>query len=453
VESVGAVRDDRPTRSRGVTVEVLAGLTTGLAAAAATDVQILVLPALAVWALLSYPRLPALGGPLLRQVVPLAHGAAVVVALVTLLVVAGWASSAAQTEVVLTVTSAAVSSAVIRLVRGARIEPVRVLLVGDAMETTRLVERWRIRQDVTVVGAVLVDPDTDADHLPSDLHGVPTSTSLDELAARAQSTRADLVAFAPSPGLAPGAVRRAAWALRESHAALAVVGLFDSVAPHRVTASVIGGETLCEVAPSRRAAMLVAIKHALDRAGALVLLLAIAPVMGLVAIAVRLDSRGPAIFRQTRVGLDGKPFTVYKVRTMRVGADDVKHQLADVNEFDEVLFKMRRDPRVTRVGHFLRRASLDELPQLVNVLRGEMSLVGPRPLVPSEVADMGEDSLRRLSVKPGMTGLWQVSGRSDLDWERSIALDLHYVENWTLGGDAGIALRTVGAVLGAKGAY
>ena len=141
------------------------------------------------------------------------------------------------------------------------------------------------------------------------------------------------------------------------------------------------------------------------------------------------------------------------MRTMVSDADELKHRLAEANEYDGVLFKMKRDPRVTRVGRFLRRSSLDELPQLLNVLRGEMSLVGPRPFLPSETAEMEPDNLRRLAVKPGMTGLWQVSGRSDLGWDESVALDTYYADNWTLGGDAEIAMRTVSAVVGAKGAY
>jgi lipopolysaccharide/colanic/teichoic acid biosynthesis glycosyltransferase len=138
---------------------------------------------------------------------------------------------------------------------------------------------------------------------------------------------------------------------------------------------------------------------------------------------------------------------------MRSDAEALKSELMEDNEFEGVLFKMRSDPRITRLGAFLRRSSLDELPQLVNVLRGEMSLVGPRPSLPSETAVMRSDDLRRLAVKPGITGLWQVSGRSDLDWEESVALDTYYADNWSLGSDAQIALRTVGAVLNAKGAY
>src|SRR6185503_2425478 len=160
--------------------------------------------------------------------------------------------------------------------------------------------------------------------------------------------------------------------------------------------------------------------------------------------------RGPALFRQTRVGRDGSHFTLWKFRTMVVGADRVA--LAS-NDVDGPLFKLRADPRVTPVGRVLRRWSLDELPQLVNVLRGEMSLVGPRPPLPSEVARYGDDVRRRLLVKPGLTGLWQVSGRSDLPWEECVRLDLRYVENWSPALDLMILWKTAFAVLGRSGAY
>jgi lipopolysaccharide/colanic/teichoic acid biosynthesis glycosyltransferase len=168
---------------------------------------------------------------------------------------------------------------------------------------------------------------------------------------------------------------------------------------------------------------------------------------------VRLDSRGPALFKQMRIGRGGRPFTVFKLRTMVPEAETLKGSLGELNEFDSVLFKMKSDPRVTRLGRFLRKSSLDELPQLINVVRGEMSLVGPRPFVPDEVERMQPNVLRRHAVQPGITGLWQVSGRSDLSWEEAAALDTHYADNWSLSGDTAILLRTVGAVFGSKGAY
>lgn len=182
-------------------------------------------------------------------------------------------------------------------------------------------------------------------------------------------------------------------------------------------------------------------------------LVVLLPLLLGVGLLVRLDSAGPAIYRQQRVGRDGRLFTMYKFRSMTTSADAERTDLLGHNESDGVLFKIQRDPRITRVGSWLRRTSLDEMPQLWNVVRGEMSLVGPRPALPEEVAQYDVDPQRRLVVKPGMTGLWQVSGRSDLTWDQSVRLDLRYVDNWSLRLDASILARTVSAVLTSRGAY
>ncbi len=195
------------------------------------------------------------------------------------------------------------------------------------------------------------------------------------------------------------------------------------------------------------------VKGLFDRTAAGLGLLLLSPVLAMLAVAIKIDSRGPVIFRQKRVGLGGTEFDVLKFRSMVVDAEAMVAELAAHNESDGLLFKMRSDPRVTRVGNVLRRWSLDELPQLINVVLGEMSLVGPRPPLPTEVAWYDQDVARRLLVKPGMTGLWQVSGRSDLSWEESIRLDLYYVENWSLAADLTILWKTVGAVVGSRGAY
>jgi exopolysaccharide biosynthesis polyprenyl glycosylphosphotransferase len=194
------------------------------------------------------------------------------------------------------------------------------------------------------------------------------------------------------------------------------------------------------------------LKGALDRVGALLLLALITPMLLAVSLAVACDG-GPVFFRQQRVGLGGRAFTMVKFRSMVVDAEARLAALADADEGAGLLFKIRHDPRVTPVGRFLRRYSLDELPQLFNVVAGSMSLVGPRPPLPAEVAGYGRDAHRRLLVKPGMTGLWQVSGRSDLSWEETVRLDLRYVENWTLALDAQILVRTVRAIVHGTGAY
>ena len=197
------------------------------------------------------------------------------------------------------------------------------------------------------------------------------------------------------------------------------------------------------------------VKGIFDRVGGLGLLFFFSPLLVVIAALVRLapNGRGPAIFRQERIGKNGKPFVLYKFRTMHVDAEARLAELRALNETDGELFKMRKDPRVTSVGRWLRRFSLDEIPQLINVVKGDMSLVGPRPPLAREVAGYPADMRRRLVVKPGLTGLWQVSGRSDLSWEESIRLDLTYVENWSLAMDLAILARTVSAVVRSSGAY
>ena len=196
------------------------------------------------------------------------------------------------------------------------------------------------------------------------------------------------------------------------------------------------------------------LKSALDRLFAVVLCVVLSPVFAAIAVAVRLSSPGPVLYRQSRVGLKGREFTLLKFRTMCEGADKDLATLRELNEHDGPLFKMRRDPRVTPVGRFLRRYSLDELPQIWNVLTGTMSLIGPRPPLASEVDRYpGDLRRRRLLVRPGITGLWQVSGRSDLSWEETVRLDLQYVENWSVLLDAAVMWKTVRAVVSGRGAY
>ncbi len=195
------------------------------------------------------------------------------------------------------------------------------------------------------------------------------------------------------------------------------------------------------------------IKRGMDILGAVVGLTLGAPILGLIALAIRLDSPGPVIFRQTRVGKDGKTFEIVKFRSMREGAEEEQEQLWELNEADGLFFKMRDDPRVTRVGRFLRRKSLDELPQFWNVLLGEMSLVGPRPNTPAEVRRYSEWHKKRLQVLPGMTGLWQTSGRSLISFDEMVLLDIYYIENWSLWLDLKILLRTIPQVLFGNGAY
>jgi exopolysaccharide biosynthesis polyprenyl glycosylphosphotransferase len=195
-------------------------------------------------------------------------------------------------------------------------------------------------------------------------------------------------------------------------------------------------------------------KRAFDIAFSGLALLVGLPLLLLIALAVKLTSRGPVFYRQERIGLDGTPFEMIKFRTMVVGADAMLEEVAHLNESDSgVLFKIRKDPRVTPLGRFLRKYSLDELPQFINAFTGQMSVVGPRPPLETEVASYDDHTMRRLLVKPGITGLWQVSGRSDLSWEDSVRLDMFYVENWSIMADIVIALKTVRVMFNHSGSY
>jgi exopolysaccharide biosynthesis polyprenyl glycosylphosphotransferase len=283
--------------------------------------------------------------------------------------------------------------------------------------------------------------------------GVPVVGRLDELADHVRRGGYRVVAVTPDPYWTPRKLQRLAWQLEGTSTEMVVAPVLMEVAGPRVhVTGVLGLPLLRVTAPTFTGARRV-IKEIFDKVGAVALLTLLSPLLLSVVIAVRLNDRGPALYRQRRIGKDGKPFTILKFRTMIVDAERRRSDLLAGNEAAGPLFKLRRDPRVTRVGAVLRRFSLDELPQLVNVLAGRMSLVGPRPPLPEEVEQYGPDMRRRLLVKPGLTGLWQVSGRSDLPWEESVRLDLRYVEDWSLALDALILWKTVRAVARGQGAY
>ncbi len=225
---------------------------------------------------------------------------------------------------------------------------------------------------------------------------------------------------------------------------------FGELLPGRFTVRKIGARQYIDFAPVARVSW---VKRATDLAVGVAGLLALLPVLAIVALAIKLDSPGPVFYGQLRVGKDGRRFRMLKFRSMRDDADELLPALLERNEVSGPLFKIRRDPRVTRVGRFLRRYSLDELPQLVNVVRGDMSLVGPRPPTPSEIERYEDWQLGRLRARPGITGLWQVSGRTEVPFHDMVRLDLHYIRNWSLALDLEILLRTIPAVLTTKGAY
>lgn len=264
---------------------------------------------------------------------------------------------------------------------------------------------------------------------------------------------ADLVLLTETDLLSAQGVRELGWALDGLDVNLVVVPSLTETAGSRISSNMVAGVPLLHVSYPRLTGMARLTKRAFDIAFSSFALLMLAPVLIAIAVWVRLDSPGPVLFRQERVGMNHERFSMLKFRSMVVNAEEYLSVLRERSEGNGVLFKMRRDPRVTRVGSVLRRLSLDELPQFYNVLRGEMSVVGPRPPLPHEVEAYDDQTHRRLMVKPGITGLWQVTGRSDLSWEESVRLDLYYVENWTLLGDIQIVLRTARAVFSGAGAY
>jgi exopolysaccharide biosynthesis polyprenyl glycosylphosphotransferase len=264
--------------------------------------------------------------------------------------------------------------------------------------------------------------------------------------------RADTVAVCGSARAEPGELRRLAWQLEGTGVDLVVAPQLTDIAGPRVHIRPVEGLPLLHVEEPKISGTAWLIKNVMDRVVALILLVLLAPLFLVISALIRFGDRGKAFFRQSRVGREGKVFKVVKFRTMYPDAEERLAQLAEQNETDGLLFKIKDDPRITPVGKILRRTSLDELPQLINVLKGEMSLVGPRPL-PAEDGDFLGDVRRRLLVKPGITGLWQVSGRSELSWDDAVRLDLYYVDNWSLAFDLVILWRTVGVVFARRGAY
>lgn len=284
--------------------------------------------------------------------------------------------------------------------------------------------------------------------------GVPVLGGFDDVDLAVRATGADTVAVTSSPEMNSGRLRRLSWQLERAETDLIVAPGLMEVAGPRLHIRPVTGLPLLHVEEPEFAGVRRLIKGAVDRIGAFFALLVFSPIILVVAALVRLTTAGPALFRQTRIGRDGREFSMIKFRTMVQNAESMRESLAASNDnADGLLFKMREDPRITRVGRVLRKYSLDELPQLFNVLGGSMSLVGPRPPLPAEVERYGDDVRRRLLVKPGLTGLWQISGRSDLPWEEAVRLDLRYVENWSLMYDVMILWRTVFTVIRGSGAY
>ena len=282
---------------------------------------------------------------------------------------------------------------------------------------------------------------------------LPVLGTPDDALAAIRSTNAAAVIFVEGAFREPHHFNLLARELELEKARLIVIPALAEIASNRIDVQTVAGLPLLTVAKPQAQRAGRGLKRSFDLVLASAALLLTSPVLLVAALAVKLEDGGPVVYRQPRVGRHSTVFNCLKLRSMVPNADQLRRDLEPNNDGNEVLFKLRRDPRVTRVGRFIRRYSIDELPQLWNVIRGEMSLIGPRPALESEVSKYQRHVLRRLDVRPGITGLWQVSGRSDLSWDDAVRLDLYYVDNWSFIQDLGILFRTVQAVLKSDGAY
>jgi len=329
----------------------------------------------------------------------------------------------------------------------------RVVVAGNARDVAKVVRQVgnSVRAGYRVVGVVVNE--TEEGRAARDYTDLAVSTYLEGTADFVRGINCDAVIVAGQPSDDSEFIHDLAWRLEGSSIELIIATSLANVAGPRIHFRPVDGLPLLHV----EIPQFTGGKHLLKRAMDIVLagsaLLALAPLFALIAVLIRLDSPGEAVFSQERVGLNGSTFRIFKFRSMVADAPQRLAQLASANEGSGVLFKLKNDPRVTRVGRVLRKYSLDELPQLWNILIGDMSLVGPRPPLPAEVEGYETHVHRRLYIKPGLTGMWQVNGRSNLSWEESVRLDLYYVENWSVVGDLAIMWRTVKVVIDPVGAY
>lgn len=325
----------------------------------------------------------------------------------------------------------------------------RVVVVGLERSVAELIQTMRREPHAGLeIAAVCVDrPRGDS------VEGVPVLGDSDHVVEVLSEVKADTVAVTAWSDVSQNDLRRLSWDLEGSGVTLLVAPRLTDISGPRIHIRPVAGLPLLNVEEPEFSGVRRIVKGGLDRFLALLAIVLLAPVLLGISIAVAFSSRGPVLFRQVRVGRHGRPFVIHKFRSMYVDAEARQAEIEHLNESDGTLFKVREDPRVTPIGRYLRRFSLDELPQFFDVLFGRMSLVGPRPPLPTEVDRYASLVRRRLVVKPGITGLWQVSGRSDLTWDESVRLDLLYVENWSLALDIAIMLKTVLAVLRRRGAY
>lgn len=332
----------------------------------------------------------------------------------------------------------------------------RVIVVGSASAVRDLTkslarEPW---SEYQVVGACIPGRTSRTELEAPGVGAIPTFGDESNVVGAVTATNSHAVAITATERLDGRGIRNLSWELEKLNVDLLVSPGVVDVAGPRLQMRPVAGLPLIHVEKPQYHGAKRFQKRLFDTVFSGMVLLCGLPVLVAIAIAIKLTSKGPIFYRQERIGLDGEPFEMVKFRTMVDGADRMLGQLAELNECDGgVLFKMRSDPRITPVGRFLRKYSLDELPQFINVFKRDMSVVGPRPPLASEVKSYDDHAKRRLLVRPGITGLWQVSGRSDLSWEDSVRLDLFYVENWSMISDLLIALKTVRAVLSHSGAY
>ncbi|TQJ29698.1 sugar transferase [Microbacterium sp. SLBN-146] len=323
----------------------------------------------------------------------------------------------------------------------------RVLLVGSLESVTQIASELARTPNAgyRVVGACVPSGKV-ADTIPGT--AIPIMGNVNAVESAIEVTGADTVAVTSTDDLPPQKVKEISWGLEAGRQHLVLAPNITDIAGPRIHTRPVAGLPLIHVETPRFSRGQRVVKRTFDIASSSVLIVLLSPVLIAVALAVKLTSKGPLLFSHERVGINGQPFHMHKFRSMRVGADaELAALLKQQGTSAQPLFKIQNDPRITPIGRVIRKYSLDELPQLFNVLGGSMSLVGPRPQVAAEVALYSDAARRRLLARPGITGLWQVSGRSTLDWDQTVRLDLYYVENWSLLGDIAILVKTVKTVV------
>lgn len=368
----------------------------------------------------------------------------------------GYVGIALPAGVVILLLSRYLIRQLLQLERSAGNSMSRVLIIGGPGSAEHLARSLTLQPMAGYTPVATYLPGTpDGTTVAEDLN-LPTlghKTDPESIVSTIKEYKPDAVALSSGVHLQPKAIRALGWALADMDVRMIMAPALTDIAGPRIHTQPVAGLPLIHVSTPNLAPAQRLVKRAFDVAGAGALVLLFSPLFLVIAVLVRIDSPGPILFRQERVGIQGTRFQMLKFRSMVVNAEEQLRELHLMNQGHGVLFKIKDDPRVTKVGQFIRRYSLDELPQLFNVLSGRMSLVGPRPPLRAEVDQYEDHVHRRLLVRPGLTGLWQVSGRSLLSWEDTVRLDLYYVENWSLSGDISILLRTFRAVISRHGAY